>query len=558
MPEPFSLAGRAWIPVARFSGQRECVRLCDITDPTISHLASGRPDCDTALAEFLIGLLFVAVGPEDNSDWQEWYDPPPSAEALAEALAPFADALVLDGDGPRFFQDREALAGDATPVEAMFIDAPADHFMVDARYQTLSRVGAAIALLTLQTMAPSGGAGHRTSLRGGGPLTTLVVPRELPTLWQRLWANVPNGKPAKPTDAARTFPWLATTRTSNPKKNGVTTTPADVAEAQAFFGMPRRIRLTIEPNTDGLNCDFLGSLQAEPDSFVVRTYVTKPWGANYPSDAWSHPLSPYNRQKKGDTEWLPKHLKNSRLGYRDWLAVVNSPSTNNPDALARAATNVAAFRNERAWLIGESRNIRLQACGYALDNMKPLDFGEAVVPLFTCGSQKANDTIDGLAASLITAADEVASQLTNSIRRALFGEKAKVDTGSTVLSAVSNRFWSETEADFYRIVGAIAGSITSIAGDLDDIKKAIADQNGAAWLAAMRRTALAIFDDTAPIEDSDPARLQDMIAARKFLSLAFQGHGPTGKKVYAALGLPESEKAQSGKAGAKKSRKAKA
>lgn len=558
MPELFSLAARAWLPIVRISGQCEFVRLCDISDPTISHLATGRPDCDTTLAEFLIGLLAVAIPPEDNGDWRDLYNEPPSAEALAAAFAPFADALVLDGDGPRFFQDREALIGDATRVESLFIDAPADHFRVDARYEVLSRTGAAIALLTLQTMAPSGGAGHRTSLRGGGPLTTFVVPREQPTLWQRLWANVPNGEPAKAKDAPKIFPWLAPTRTSNPKDGGVITTPADVSEAQAYFGMPRRIRLTFEPNTLGRGCDLLGSLQARPDNFVVRTYVTKPWGTNYPSHAWSHPLSPYYRQKKGDADWLPRHMKGSRVGYRDWLALVTSPSSSDAGALTRAAANVATFRNARAIHIGESRHIRLQACGYALDNMKPLDFAEAIVPLFTGGSPQANDTLDSSAAGLISAAEEVAGQLTGAVRRALYGEKAKVDAGSSVLSAVASRFWSETEADFYCIVGTIAEAISGVEAGLGDHLTASAQQHGRTWLAAMRKVALAIFDDTAPIEDSDPARLQDVVAARKFLSLAFQGHGPTGNRVYAALELPAPEKADNAKRGTRKAAKEKA
>ena len=63
----------------------------------------------------------------------------------------------------------------------------------------LSRAAAAMALFTLQTYAPSGGAGHRTGFRGGGPLTTLALPGpppgEPPTLWHLLWANVGPGRP---------------------------------------------------------------------------------------------------------------------------------------------------------------------------------------------------------------------------------------------------------------------------------------------------------------------------------------------------------------------------
>jgi CRISPR system Cascade subunit CasA len=182
MPESFSLAGRPWLPVALTNGQREFVRLCDIFQPVngrpIVRVATGRPDCDISLTEFLIGLLAVAMGPKDQREWLKRYHDPPSAAEIEAALLPFAEALVLDGSGPRFFQDWAELEGGETPIEALFIDAPgnntikdnADHFVKRGRTSALSRSGAAIALLTLQTSAPLGGAGHRTSLRGGGPL----------------------------------------------------------------------------------------------------------------------------------------------------------------------------------------------------------------------------------------------------------------------------------------------------------------------------------------------------------------------------------------------------
>jgi CRISPR system Cascade subunit CasA len=83
------------------------------------------------------------------------------------------------------------------------------------RADQLSRATAAIALYTLQTYAPSGGRGNLTSLRGGGPLTTLVLPGGEPTLWHVLWANVPQGKRPPVRDLPRVFPWLAKTRTAD-------------------------------------------------------------------------------------------------------------------------------------------------------------------------------------------------------------------------------------------------------------------------------------------------------------------------------------------------------
>ena len=223
MPEPFALVQQAWIPVALADGQRAFVRPCDISQPFNGHsivrIATGRPDCDISLTEFLIGLLAVTIGPKDRREWVVRYRTPPSSAELEAAFATFAAALHLDGDGPRFFQDLETLEGAPNPVEALFIDAPggntikenADHFLKRGRSSTLSRAGAAIVLATLQTSAPSGGAGHRTSLRGGGPLSTLVLPgttdNSEPTLWQRLWANVPAGMQATSADPERIFPW---------------------------------------------------------------------------------------------------------------------------------------------------------------------------------------------------------------------------------------------------------------------------------------------------------------------------------------------------------------
>jgi CRISPR system Cascade subunit CasA len=118
---------------------------------------------------------------------------------------PYAAAFSLDGEGPRFLQDFSPLGGEPRPVEALFIEAPGanalklntDLLVKRERIRVLSRGSAAMALYTLQQFAPSGGAGHRTSLRGWGPLVTLVVPgapdndRPL-TLWQKFGSTFLN------------------------------------------------------------------------------------------------------------------------------------------------------------------------------------------------------------------------------------------------------------------------------------------------------------------------------------------------------------------------------
>lgn len=115
MPEPYSLVRRAWIPVALEDGRRAFVRPCEITpkqdQARIVRVDTGRPDCDISLTEFLIGVLAVTLGPTDRRQWAGRYRDPPGHEELDVALRRLEPAMVLDGDGPRFFQDLENLEG---------------------------------------------------------------------------------------------------------------------------------------------------------------------------------------------------------------------------------------------------------------------------------------------------------------------------------------------------------------------------------------------------------------------------------------------------------------
>ena len=550
MPEPFSLVRHAWIPVALDDGRRAFVRPCDISEPVdgraILSVATGRPDCDIALTEFLIGLLAVTMEGTHKGSWLKHYRKSPSPAELEVAFAPLEPAMMLDGEGPWFFQDREQLEGEPTPVEALFIDAPgantikdnADHFVKRGRTGALSRAGAAIALLTLQTCAPSGGAGHRTSVRGGGPLTTLVLPgqreKSEPTLWLRLWANVPGGFLAEPNDLKRVFPWLGPTRVSD--KAGVATTPEHVHPAQAFFGMPRRIRLVCEANAERRPCDLLGTDVV--DDVIITGYVTRPWGTNYTSWSRGHPLSPYYKVKATDPELLPLHLKSSRVGYRQYLGFVAKEGE-----LRLPARCVDEFYARAKSFEGDEkrafRDSRLLASGYAMDNMKPLDFAEALMPLVVTGSDEGDKQVKDMARRFILSADIVSGQLVSCVRRALFGEKGKAERDSTALEPVRSRFWADTEQDFYRALRNAAEALVSPDGQVTDEPADAKQASGGAWLEVLRRHALAIFDDAVPIEDAESDRIKDVIAGRKMLAMALEGYGPVGKKLFAELQLPE-------------------
>ncbi len=532
----FSLLAEAWLPVRRASGQTQAIRPCDITDkidadPIVS-LDWPRPDFRLAGLEFLIGLLATACPPADDDDsWAGWWKAPPSPATLHAAFAPLSHAFVLDGDGPRFMQDAEDFAGQTNRVETLLIDAPggqalrknADHFVKRDAVTTMSRAAAAMALFTLQSFAPAGGAGMHVGLRGGGPLTTLALPpwNGVLPLWHLLWANVPvpDGEAPAPEDLPKVFPWLAPTRTS---KGGHATTPGQTHDLQAFWGMSRRIRLEFSRNPQRKPCDVLGII----DDVAAHGWRQLPHGTNYAN--WLHPLTPYYRQKATDAEWLPVHAQPGGIGYRHWVGLLFANDEGAPTR--RAASAVTMFRRNRlSQIVKGAQQVqwRLLAAGYDMDKMKARGFEESELPVIEPADPERAKEFVLLLRQLIAGATETASLLGRAVRRALFSDGAKVPLDAGLLATVRERFWDATE-------GAFLQRATEAAGETPD-----ADQVRRTWLRDLARTATALFAEAAPIDAGGADRRPDQIAAAaRGLSLALAGIGKDGEALLQRLGLP--------------------
>jgi CRISPR system Cascade subunit CasA len=533
----FNLIAIPWIPVTRASGRRDRIRPAGLTDgidtDPILDLDFPRADFRCATFEFLIGLLTVAYPP--SGDWGERWTNPPSTANLEVEFAPFAPVFTFDGEGARAYQDREDFAAEPTPVEALLIEAPgastvkknAALLVKAGRVEVMSRPAAAIALVTLQTMAPAGGAGHRTSLRGGGPLTTLVVPNNPATLWHRLWANVPVGDtPPAPAELPRIFPWLGPTRLSG--KDGRTTTPENVDWRQAFFGVPRRVRLDFEPNVDRSACDLTG----EVDEVVVRTYRTRPHGTNY--DAWGgvHPLTPHYHAKAGDPVLYPVHGQDGRIGYRQWVAMLYGAK----DGLRVPAACVSHFLAERKGdLPRGERSFRLVAAGYDMDNMKARAFIEAETPDITLpeGDGKA---VAEKARDFVAAANVLAGALGQAVKIALYGEDADKRiqrlNDTTPLTTARDRFWADTNGHFFATLNDFSKlPVKELVGEA-------AMPLAQSWRAVLERAALAIFDDMAPVQDALSPNVKRVVDGRRFLVRTLLGYGARGVELFKNLQFP--------------------
>lgn len=489
---PLNLIEDPWIPVRRRDGSRAVVRPDEMADPLIGGPDWPRADFNIGCLEFLIGLVFLADPPTDIDDWTRRQEP--DAARLRSALARLAPAFNLVGEGPLFLQDLEPLQGEPSAPDMLFIDSAggntarnnADLMVRRDRYPLLDLPTAAMALYLLQAHAPSGGAGNRTSMRGGGPLVTLVDPGP-GRLWDLIWANVPDGTPT----AAADLPWMKPTRTSEAK--GAETYPAQGHPTEAFFGMPRRLRLVT---------------QGEQVSGVIQ----RPYGTNYAG--WMHPLTPYYRLKEG-TEWLPQHPKAGRFGYRNWLGVVTAMPPQAP-VLRRRAQTVETYE-DRAVEAGREAG-RLIVAGWSMDNMKPRDFLLSCQPL---------PRLDADRALTLSAMIECAETFGSVLRGAL---KSAVGEGSA-LDQWRETFFIETEAGFESGLTALLHGRASA-------------EVAAAWVQAMERVALRIFERVA-LAGLDQRKSKDMERIAKDydeLRAVFAGWRKPGGEAYAKLGLTPREK----------------
>lgn len=510
-----NLITTGWLQGVSSKGDCAPISPMDITGNWID-IAEPRPDFRGAIYQFLIGLLQLSMAPEDEDEWRELYQELPSRDDLAKAFSPYQNAFELEADGPAFMQDLLLLnTGGLTlkknSVRSLLIDAGSRsnlHFNKHHEDFALCEICFAKALFTLQINSPAGGSGTRTSLRGGGPLTTLVVPvdgnPEMPsTLWQKLWLNVLpkealNDSYSDIKKIGDVLPWMVATRTSD-GSDGVETTPESVHPLQAYWSMPRRIRIDTS-SIDGYgNC----SICAAKGVRTIRHYLTRHGGTNYTGN-WLHPLTPYSLDPEGQKPPISSKGRQAGKGYRDWLGLVLGNDDHQPDA-ARVVRYFTENRSRKE----RRKGCRLWCFGYEMSNMDALCWHDSTLPIHEVDiSRRA--TFIGRVKNVLDSADAMSEELHKQVKSAWFKKPRGPEP------AVFDSFWEETEPLFYKALNGLSdlyGSVSVQGGAKDEVTEAgkLADVYKA-WLNGTRRVTLQLFDYwvlSAPIEEQDMRRVID-------------------------------------------------
>lgn len=521
----YDLRYEHWLPLRRRSGTVEWGTIASIVsrlhDDPVMAVASPRADFDAATTEFLIGVVTAAMAPTDLESWIDGWQAAPSEAKLQQRLDTLPGAFDLDGEGPRFMQDlseAELAQQEQSPIQDLLLNSMnSSLFIKPGTVERMSRAAAAMALITAQSYSTAAGRGYRTGMRGGGPLTTLADPRAVTddevSLWQLLWANVETldqlrGRAQRSIRKAPAdiFPWLGPTRSSD--ASGKSTTTDDAHPLQAYFGMPRRIRLEFADES-GM-CDITG----RTDVRMVTGFRVKGYGTQYVG--WKHPLSPHYAGKAVN-ELLPVHPQPGGIGWRDWLPLLHAEAGSGKEPSA----SVSAFASDRADAIGLS-SFAIRAFGYDATNAKLRSWVSASLPGFPATDPARLNTFVATVRCLVDATDVAAFLVKAAVVSALHASGDAPGDYAQVKSAL----WHSTEAWFFSRMEVLVRA--------DDIRTA-SKMSKQAYIGVLTRESLSVFDEYAPSDATRPEVLRRVIRARFSLCNSLRGSGKMGDKISVAL-----------------------
>ncbi|MFA6037412.1 MAG: type I-E CRISPR-associated protein Cse1/CasA [Legionellales bacterium] len=515
-----------WLPVLYTNGQTTFIAPYELTiqdnEASITSLNTTRADFNGALIQFLIGLLQTAKPELTGKQWRQWYKTPPSSDELKDWFSSLIPYFNLYGDGPCFMQDLDPLTDSPIKsISALLIEQPGeqtlknnvDHFIKRDQVKQLCPACAATALFTLQTNAPSGGQGHRTSMRGGGPLTSIVVhDGTTKSFWDMLWLNVLSKTDFEKTthqslgqfNYERIFPWFMPTLTSEEDQEQL---PSAAHLFQMYWGMPRRIRLKVSDNNQN-PCDLCATVTEK----AVTEYITKNYGIKYSED-WRHVLSPYRVTK--DNQAFPLHPQPGGIGYQHWITIAleNSQDSKTAAVIRANRERIQLQQQEEG---GEGDPLIIWSFGYDMDNMSARCWYEYQMPWYNIVDEQY-ETVTCFIKQFIKTTEQARYYLIQALN----------DCGVPT-NIARHSIWQKTETKFYESLGDIIKHSNN-EYEIEEIKTS--------WLEHIHMITLNMFDIFVNVNHIETNCIKTYVQAKQQLKRNLYG-----KKIYEILGLTKEKK----------------
>ncbi len=504
---PLNLALDPWIPVLLKDGARKLIAPWQITDPMLGPIQvdTTRVQWNGACTEFLVSFMQTLLFPDDAHAWRESWDSPPSVGRLFTECQKISPLFDLAGKHP-FMQDPSVGADDPDrfrkPVQKLLVDGVSDNqekhsadlFVKSGTVAALCPPCAAAALWDLQAHAPQGSAGYFTSLRGGGPITTLI---RCNTLWKTVAANILEqsafGMRGRP-DPASFLPWM------KPEQKDVK--PADESPLHVLWGMPRRVMLEFSGPGP---CDTCGA-QAEE---MVRSFLTYRGGFHYAETDWTHPLSPYVRTKEDSS--VVRSTSSDLAGYRHWMGLlVDTPAGDGLPAMV-----------VRRWVerdVPQESELHVWAFGYQTDQAAVKRWCEGRMPVITL-SNGHRKIYEAFVRTLVALSQRGAERLADCLQGAW---KSSDHHAAFNVSRAQHRLWESTERSFLEEIRAGAA----------DPSKENLSKRADGWIRIIQQTALRIYEIAVPSARVRPEwlaryahKLRRLLSSRNPVTMKTRAYG---------------------------------
>lgn len=355
-----------WVPV-RADGGTGAFRLLTyrqlLCEPGNWQVSLPRDDLELACLQLLVCMTQVMFLPEDIQILRKRLAEPLPPEAFDAGIAPCRDWFDLDHPTQPFMQSRGVM-GKMTTVQKLLpglpektSTAPSAHCFFNEVMEIRNMGGpiAAIALFNQASNSPSFGGGFQGSLRGGGPITTLVAG---PNLREMVWRNVLTRPRVHERQIGMPGPGEEQPNWVKPIREGETIHWNEIGLARGLFWQPARVELIRAERP--APCDMLGGeavpvyvgFRAEQFKFTVEGRWPHPHGAMTAST------------KKGALEWKFAAFTTTAPAWTLLTEFVVPKSADGPGAKEGC---VPAGPVSQAAELGDGR-LELMVGGYRVEN----------------------------------------------------------------------------------------------------------------------------------------------------------------------------------------------